>query len=113
MDNYSQRALESVLRQAINEFPVIVLTGPRQSGKTRLLQHIFNQSHEYVSLELPDIRASAIGDPRGFLAMHNPPVIFDEIQYAIGAYLRIYTFGELLPERKWISYLTMAKILYL
>jgi hypothetical protein len=76
------RALEPTLRQAVADFPVVVLTGPRQSGKTTLLRHLFSASHEYVSLDVPDIRAVAVSDPRSFLALHAPPVIFDEIQYA-------------------------------
>ncbi len=76
------RSLEPALRRAADEFPVVVLTGPRQSGKTTLLQHIFGDSYRYVSLEPPDVRASAAADARGFLASHPPPVIFDEVQYA-------------------------------
>ncbi len=60
----------------------MVLTGPRQSGKTTLLQRLFGRQHRYVSLELPDIRAAAREDPRSFLELHPPPVIFDEVQYA-------------------------------
>ncbi len=60
----------------------MVLTGPRQSGKTTLLKHLFGKTYGYVSLELPDIRAAAAGDPRGFLETYPPPVIFDEVQYA-------------------------------
>jgi predicted AAA+ superfamily ATPase len=63
-------------------FPAVVLTGPRQSGKTTLLKHLFEESHRYVSIEPPDVRAVAIEDPRGFLEAYPPPVIFDEIQYA-------------------------------
>ena len=59
----------------------MVLTGPRQSGKTTLLKHLFG-SYEYVSLEFPDFRAAAASDPRGFLDLYSPPVIFDEVQYA-------------------------------
>lgn len=81
---YIHRAMESKLRQAAHEFPAIVLTGPRQSGKTTLLKHLFGKSSNYVSLELPDVQASALSDPRGFLAMYPPPVIFDEIQNAPG-----------------------------
>jgi hypothetical protein len=76
------RALEPTLQQAVADFPVIVLTGPRQSGKTTLLQRLFSTSHEYVSLDVPDVRAVAVSDPRSFLALHRPPVIFDEIQSA-------------------------------
>ncbi|MGA1865729.1 MAG: AAA family ATPase [bacterium] len=79
---YIERRLEQVVKQAVKEFPAIVLTGPRQSGKTTLLKHLFSQIHRYVSLELPDVRAAAAADPRAFLEMNPPPVIFDEVQYA-------------------------------
>ena len=79
---YIQRSLEPVLKRAAKEFPVVVLTGPRQSGKTTLLKHLFGARHAYVSLEPPDVRAAAISDPRGFLDMYPPPAIFDEVQYA-------------------------------
>ena len=80
--HYLPRTLESVLERAAREFPAVVLTGPRQSGKTTLLRHRFGDSHRYLSLELPDVRAAAAADPRGFLELYSPPVIFDEIQYA-------------------------------
>ena len=69
---------------------MVVLTGPRQSGKTTLLMHLFAFSHAYISLDAPDVRAVAVADPRGFLALHGPPVIYDEIQYApeLLAYIR-------------------------
>ncbi|NLH49283.1 MAG: ATP-binding protein [Myxococcales bacterium] len=79
---YLPRALEPALKRAVREFPAVVLIGPRQSGKTTLLKHLFGRSHEYVSLEPPDVRAAANADPRGFLALHPAPVIFDEVQYA-------------------------------
>jgi len=78
---YIERSIEPVLRRAAGEFPSVVLTGPRQSGKTTMLQHLFAGSHRYVSLETPDFRTAATEDPRGFLDAYPPPVILDEIQY--------------------------------
>jgi uncharacterized protein len=79
---YFVRSLEAVLQRAVREFPAVVLTGPRQSGKTTLLKHRFGETHRYASLEPPDVRAAASMDPRGFLDLYPPPVIFDEIQHA-------------------------------
>lgn len=79
---YVERTLEPVLRRVAREFPVVVLTGPRQAGKTTLLRRCFGEAARYVSLDLPDVMASAAADPRGFLAAHPPPVIFDEVQNA-------------------------------
>jgi hypothetical protein len=79
---YIPRALEPVLRRALAEFPVVVLTGPRQCGKTTLLRTQLGERYRYVSIEPPDVRAAAVADPRGLLALYPAPVVFDEVQYA-------------------------------
>ncbi|MCB0538975.1 MAG: ATP-binding protein [Bacteroidetes bacterium] len=61
------------------KFPIIVLTGPRQSGKTTLAKALFNK-YEYVNLENPDVGLFATNDPRGFLKLYNKYVIIDEAQ---------------------------------
>ena len=78
---YIERTLEPVVRRAAREFPIVVLTGPRQAGKTTLLKHVFGKSHRYVNLDVPDVRAAANDDPRGFLEMYPPPAVLDEIHY--------------------------------
>jgi predicted AAA+ superfamily ATPase len=82
MPRYLTRSLASVLARAVREFPAVVVTGPRQSGKTTMLRRQFGETHRYVSLEIPDLRLAADTDPRGFLAAHPPPVVFDEVQHA-------------------------------
>lgn len=79
---YIPRSLEPVIAKAFTEFPVVVLIGPRQSGKTTLLKHMVGAQWPLISLEPPDLRAAASRDPRGFLDLYPPPVVFDEIQYA-------------------------------
>jgi predicted AAA+ superfamily ATPase len=61
------------------KYPVIAITGPRQSGKTTMLKTVFTE-YEYVSLENPDIRNFAESDPNGFLDRYPGKIIFDEVQ---------------------------------
>ena len=83
-ETYFSRSLEPILQKAVEEFPAVVLVGPRQSGKTTLLKHLYGDRYPIISLEAPDIRITALNDPRGFLSLYPPPVVFDEIQYAPG-----------------------------
>jgi len=83
-ERYLARTLEQVVKRAAREFPAVLVTGPRQSGKTTMLKHLFAGTHRFVSLDPTDVRAAAASDPRGFLAQNSPPVVFDEIQHAPG-----------------------------
>lgn len=74
-----KRFLIGSLKEAAREYPIVTLTGPRQSGKTTLIRAVF-QNYSYVTLEDPDQRAFAEHDPRGFLLQNRQRVIFDEVQ---------------------------------
>lgn len=76
-----RRLAEPALRQAFAHYPVVTLTGPRQSGKTTLCTQAF-PDHPYANLEFGDVREFAVEDPRGFLAQFPDGAVLDEIQNA-------------------------------
>jgi predicted AAA+ superfamily ATPase len=74
-----KRELETELKDLAKGYPIVTVVGPRQSGKTTLVQHAFPEK-KYVNLEFPDIRAMALQDPRSFLEQFSDGAILDEIQ---------------------------------
>lgn len=70
------RTLANKLRQDAAAYPVVSITGPRQSGKTTLARAVF-ADHAYASLEDPELRAFALDDPRGFLAQFPEGVVLE------------------------------------
>lgn len=76
-----KRNISKSIRKFTSKYPVIAVTGPRQSGKTTMLKHLF-QDYRYVNLESPDSREFALNDPKGFLKQYDSYVILDEIQRA-------------------------------
>lgn len=74
-----KRELQDKLEKMVKKYPVVTLTGPRQSGKSTLLKYTF-PDYNYVTVEDPDIRLFASEDPRGFLATYPDKTIIDEIQ---------------------------------
>lgn len=74
-----QRQITASLREMLPKFPILLVTGPRQSGKTTLLRDAF-PDYRYVNMELIDNRNFATEDPRGFLRMYDKNVIIDEAQ---------------------------------
>jgi len=81
---YIKRAIEGAVLNTSRTFPVLLVTGPRQVGKTTMLRALAEAEREYVSLDDPDVRALATGDPALFMQRYRPPVLIDEIQYAPG-----------------------------
>lgn len=82
MGNYIKRLLEDDIIENSKSFPVILICGPRQVGKTTILEKISEGKINYVSLDNPLERKSAKEDPSLFLENHSFPLIIDEIQYA-------------------------------
>lgn len=74
-----KREQQNILIELARQYPVVTITGPRQSGKTTLVQSAF-PDFQYFSMEDPDIREIAISDPRQFLNKHGKGMILDEIQ---------------------------------
>ena len=74
-----ERQITKSINALKDKFPVIALTGPRQSGKTTLLKNTFPE-YQYVSLEDPNTRDFAQTDPKGFLKIYSERIIFDEVQ---------------------------------
>lgn len=78
---YLHRKLEKPLKEALKQFPVVLVTGPRQAGKSTLLQHILKKDFTYVTFDDILVRNLAETDPTLFLNTYVPPLILDEIQY--------------------------------
>ncbi|MCL2618838.1 MAG: AAA family ATPase, partial [Defluviitaleaceae bacterium] len=79
---YIKRAIEGSILKISRTFPVLLVTGPRQVGKTTLLKQLADDSRKYVTLDDPDVRIMAQKDPALFMQRYTPPVLIDEIQYA-------------------------------
>ncbi len=85
---YIKRAAENTIKRISEMFPVLLVTGPRQVGKTTLLKKLAESEKDegtdrkYVTLDDPDVRYLAKNDPALFLQRYTPPVLIDEIQYA-------------------------------
>ena len=92
------RTLEKVIKTYKNEYPVIAIVGPRQSGKTTLARQIF-MDYKYITLESLDNRKYATDDPRGFLGDCGKRVILDEVQRvpSLFSYLQEYVDKDTQP----------------
>jgi predicted AAA+ superfamily ATPase len=89
---YLKRSIEKTVKYMSERFPVVLVTGPRQVGKTTMLRTIAEKNRNYVSLDNPLARELAVNEPGLFLGRYEPPVIIDEIQYApnLMEYIKIH-----------------------
>ncbi len=103
---YIHRELEEVMLSATKEWPVVIVTGSRQVGKTTMLQHLMEGTgRNYVTLDDISERAIAQSDPAMFLQLHKPPILIDEVQYAPQLFSRIKQLvdQDKIPGAYWLT----------
>ncbi len=105
---YIARHMENKILELSKSYSAILLTGPRQSGKTTMLRSLAereNISRKYVSLDDLNIREMAKNDPALFLQLHKPPVLIDEVQYApeLFTYIKIHIDENHNPGDFWMT----------
>lgn len=104
--HYIKRNLEKVVAQVTKEYPVVLVTGPRQVGKTTMLQKLMEGTERgYVTLDDLNDRSLAKNDPELFLQLHKPPVLIDEVQYApeLFMYIKKYADKNHEPGAFWLT----------
>ncbi|MEE0397785.1 MAG: ATP-binding protein [Lachnospiraceae bacterium] len=104
--HYIKRNLEKVVAQVTKEYPVVLVTGPRQVGKTTMLQKLMEGTDRgYVTLDDLNDRSLAKNDPELFLQLHKPPVLIDEVQYApeLFTYIKKYADKNHEPGAFWLT----------
>ena len=104
--NYITRSLEKVVEEVTKEYPVVLVTGSRQVGKTTMLQKLMDgTSRGYVSLDDLNERSLAKNDPELFLQLHKPPILIDEVQYApeLFTYIKISVDKKHKPGDFWLT----------
>ena len=80
--SYIKRDLESKITALSKEYSCLLVTGPRQVGKTTVLKQLMNDERNYVTLDDLTERNLAVNDPAMFFQMHTFPILIDEVQYA-------------------------------
>lgn len=102
---YIQRGLENKLMALSKEYACILLTGPRQVGKTTVLRTLMTDSRKYVTLDDLEERGLAKRDPAMFLQMHPAPLMIDEVQYApeLFTYIKIEIDKGAAPGSYWLT----------
>ena len=103
--NYINRHISKYVLNASKTFPVLILTGARQIGKSTLLEHLIDSDRRVVSLDNPILRQSAKEDPEKFLQTYSPPVLIDEVQYApeLFPYIKIIVDKEKKNGQFWLT----------
>lgn len=106
--NYIKRAMEETFTRLAAQFPAILVTGPRQVGKTTMLEKLMQEENigrEYVTLDDLSEREMAKNDPKMFFQVHKPPVFIDEVQYApeLFPYIKMHIDMHHNPGDFWLT----------
>jgi len=103
--SYIKRDIESKIISLTKEYPCILITGPRQVGKTTVLHHLMASDRNYVTLDDLEERKLAKTDPALFLQMHDLPLFIDEVQYApeLFSYIKIAIDNGAAPGSFWLT----------
>lgn len=102
---YIKRDLEEKILEINKEYSCILITGPRQVGKTTVLKNLMTDDRKYVSLDDFSARKMAKEDPAFFLQMYGLPIFIDEVQYApeLFSYIKIAVDSGAAPGSFWLS----------
>ena len=102
---YINRDLQSKIISLSEEYSAILITGPRQVGKTTVLRRLTQENRTYVTLDDLEERAMAQNDPALFLQMHDRPILIDEVQYApqLFSYIKIEIDNGAEPGSFWLT----------
>ncbi|GHU33637.1 ATPase [Betaproteobacteria bacterium] len=114
--SYIKRSMEEVFLGLSREYPAILITGPRQVGKTTLLQKLAaeqSEKREYISLDDLNERSLAKTDPAMFFQVHKPPVFIDEVQYApeLFPYIKLHIEKYHKPGDFWLTGSQLFKLM--
>jgi len=102
---YIKRDIEDKIISLSKEYSCILITGPRQVGKTTVLKELMDSDREYVTLDDMEERGLAKRDPAMFLQMHSTPIMIDEVQYApeLFSYIKIQVDNGAAPGTYWLT----------
>ena len=100
--------MEHVLEQISTQYPVLLVTGPRQVGKTTMLEHLAQKegrNREAITLDDLTVRELAKTDPKMFFQLHRPPLLIDEVQYApeLFPYIKMMVDERRQPGDFWLT----------
>lgn len=112
---YIVRSLEKVVKQVTKEYSVVLVTGPRQVGKTTMLKKLMEGTDRgYVTLDDLNERSMAKNDPELFLQLHKPPILIDEVQYApeLFTYIKMHVDENKEPGAFWLTGSQVFKLMH-